>query len=91
MHKQIWLQHLDLQRIVSVVEHQAKHFEAQEISGASYFDVETQRIELIIYESTGSTQSDLALLTKKHGHHYFLFHSVKDIVRSNHHRVLTVS
>ena len=91
MQKEIWLQHLDAQRIVSVVEHQAKHFEAQEIAGASYFDLENQRIKQVIYESTGSTQSDLELLTKKFGSHYFLFHSVKDIVSSNFERVLTVS
>lgn len=91
MSKEIWLQHLDLQRIVSVSKRQVKYFEAQEIAGASYFDPENQRIELIIYESLGSIESDLALLTKSYGQHYFLFHSVSEIVRSNYHRVLTVS
>ena len=91
MSKEIWLQHLDVQRIVSVSKRQVKHFEAQEMAGASYFDPENQRIKQVIYESTGSTQSDLELLTKKFGSHYFLFHSVSEIVRSNYHRVLAVS
>ena len=91
MQKEIWLQHLDLQRIVSVTKRQVKHFEAQEIAGASYFDAKTQRIDLIIYESLGCIESDLALLTKKYGHHYFLFHSAREIVSSNFERAVTVS
>ena len=91
MHKQIWLQHLDLQRIISAVAPRLTHFEAQEIAGASYFDAKTQRIELIIFESLGCCQQDLEFLRQEYGQHYFLFHSVSEIIRSNLNRCVKVS
>lgn len=91
MQKEIWLQHLDLQRIVSVAKRQAKHFQLEELAGASYFDAKTQRIELIIFESLGCCQQDIELLKQEYGQHYFLFHSVSEIVRSNLNRCVKVS